>query len=187
LYNNTHFTSTLFKYFNTTNIPSVTPLLSSSNANITVFAVNDSAYAALNVAETAAYNSVKTDSLKYLVVNGSLSLKDLQASANMALTTYDGPEQLILVTTANNQTVLNQRDSCSVSTCSAAGTASVCLVGCVLAPTDGLGTIAIIGIVVAGVAAACLIVACIFNIFRKDPETVDDNADDTYQAVDDPN
>jgi hypothetical protein len=185
------FTSSLCSYFNqanaTADFASTTTLLKDNTSVVTLFAINNSAYSVLTSAETSAYTSSLEGNLKYLVVgNNSYTLAALRSKPNFALPTADGATQLILVTTASNNTVLNDDDTCTVSTCKKAGAGSVCLVGCVLAPTDGLGTIAIIGIVVAGVAAACLIVACLFNIFRKDP-AADEDADDgtgAYQTVD---
>mmetsp|Transcript_35235 Transcript_35235/g.51762 ORF Transcript_35235/g.51762 Transcript_35235/m.51762 type:complete len:234 (+) Transcript_35235:107-808(+) len=160
--------------------------IESSSTAYTVFAVNNSAYASLTAAETSAYTSVLQDCLEYQAVNQTFAtLADLQAKSSFSLPTIAGSTKLLLVTSANNQTVLNDDDTCTVSTCSPAGKGAVCLVSCVLTPSEGLGTIAIIGIVVAGIAALCLIVACLFNIFHKDQEPDDDNAASDYQTVED--
>ena len=184
-------TSQLWTYFKQANSSdtdgfSLFSDISKNSTAYTLFAINNSAYTALTAAETSAYTSNLDLSLQYLAVNQTYSLADLQAKASFALTSLAGSTQLILVTTANNVTVLNDDDTCEVLSCSPTLAGSVCLVDCVLAPTVGLGTIAIIGIVVAGIAAACLIVACLFNIFRKDGDSGDDaDGSAPYQSVED--
>jgi hypothetical protein len=189
---NAEYTSTLCGYFNqaanATHVATkfgLITIVQNVSAAYTLFAVNNSAYAALTSAERTFYESVLDDSLNYLAVNQSYNLTTLSAKTNLNLNTV--ASQSILVTTAKNVTVLNDDDSCVVKTCSPTGpgpygSGSVCLVECLLAPTEGLGTIAIIGIVVAGIAAVCLIVACLFNIFRKDSTAGEDEG--TYNAVD---
>ena len=194
---NQNFTSTLCNYFhkayNNSEDTALITQLGDPSAVITLFAVNNSAYEitssskSLTEAELQAYESNLALSLEYLAVNGTAYNQTslVNKGSSYPLTTLANG-QLLLVTNTNNVTTFNDDSDCVLDSCSATGlkgSASVCLVSCVLAPSDGLGTIAIIGIVVAGVAAACLVVACVFNIFRKDPEDEHDGGDDVYQPA----
>lgn len=174
---------------NTLHFPDVMQRLVNSSAPTTVFAINNSAFTALDKASTSAYKSDLQSGIAYLVVPQLLSDSDLATLSHVATMDLG---QLILFThsttssssSAKNLTVLNDDDTCVLSSCTSSSP-RVCLVSCVLAPTDSLGTIAIIGIAVAGVAAVCLVVACMFNIFRKDSDQEEEGEGGEYQAAND--